>query len=64
MRVVMRRDNTVKEISGKHTVRNILRLLQINPETVLVVKGGQLLTQDVVVEENEEIEIWPVTSGG
>lgn len=60
----MRREQTVKEISGNHTVKNILRMLNINPENVLVMKDKRLLTPDVMVKDNEEIEIWPVTSGG
>lgn len=64
MKVVLRREGTVKEITGNHKVKNILRMLEINPENVLVLKNKQLLTPDVTVKDDEEIEIWPVTSGG
>lgn len=64
MRVVLRQDNSVKEIAGQHSVEKVLRLLSLNPESVLVLRNGQLLTWDVVVAEDEEIEVWPVTSGG
>ncbi|MBO8128811.1 MAG: MoaD/ThiS family protein [Peptococcaceae bacterium] len=64
MRVVIRRDNTVKEIKGRHTVGKVLKMLEINPETVLVIKDGQLVPRDTVVEEDGEIEILPVVSGG
>ncbi len=64
MRVIIRKDNTVREIEGKHTVGNILRLLDINPEAVLVLKDGKPVTRDVVVGGDEEIEILPVMSGG
>lgn len=64
MRIILRRDNSVKEIAGQHSVEKVLHLLGLNPESVLVVRGGQLLTRDVVLKEDEEIEVWPVTSGG
>jgi len=38
--------------------------LQINPETVIVVRGETLLTSDDVVGEEERIEVIPAISGG
>jgi len=64
MRVIIHRDNSVKEIEGRHTVGKILNILEINPEAVLVIKDGQLVTHDTMVGEDEEIEILPVVSGG
>ncbi len=64
MRVVILPERDIKEISGRRRVDKILHHLEINPETVLVIKNGELLTADHLVEENEEIEIWPVMSGG
>ncbi len=46
------------------TVRELLDRLQLNPETVLVVRGTELLTRDARVADEDEIEIRPVVSGG
>ncbi|NLO89207.1 MAG: thiamine biosynthesis protein ThiS [Clostridia bacterium] len=64
MKVIIQRDSTVKEIKGSHTVEKVLKMLNIIPETVVVVKGGSLVTLDTKIEEDEEIEIIHVVSGG
>lgn len=52
------------ELHGHRSVQSILRELDLNPESVLVIKGDTLLTADTVVEEDEEIEVRPAISGG
>jgi len=52
------------EFPGARRVRDILKELNINPESVLVIRGDSLVTGDTVVEENDVIEIRPVMSGG
>ncbi|ACI19018.1 MoaD/ThiS family protein [Dictyoglomus thermophilum] len=64
MRVILRRNNEVKEMEGDLKVSEILKILNINPETVLVVRGEEILTPDKIVKNNEEVEIIPVISGG
>lgn len=64
MRVFLKREGAVREIAGSHTVKEILKRLDINPESVLVIRDKKILTPDVVVKEDEEIEVWPVISGG
>ncbi len=64
MRVIVLPDRTEKELSGPMRVKSILSELRMNPETVLVLKSGALLTPDQKVDHDEEIEIWPVISGG
>ncbi|HBT20838.1 MAG TPA: thiamine biosynthesis protein ThiS [Peptococcaceae bacterium] len=64
MKVIIRRDSTVKEIEGSYTVEKVLKMLNILPETVLVIKDGRLITLDTKIEDDEEIEVIPVVSGG
>lgn len=49
--------------SGK-TVKELLLKLKLNPETVLVVRKGEVLTEDELVKNKDEIEILSVVSGG
>jgi sulfur carrier protein len=51
-------------VAGRRRVRDLLSELGINPETVLVIRGAQLLTHDAQVGEDETIELRPVVSGG
>jgi sulfur carrier protein len=45
-------------------VQELLDRLQLNPETVLVVRGTELLTRDARLADDDEVEIRPVVSGG
>ena len=49
--------------SGK-TVKELLLKLKLNPETVLVVRKEEVLTEDELVKNKDEIEILSVVSGG
>lgn len=64
MKVRIRHQRREVELAGVRTVRELLDRLQLNPETVLVVRGSELLTRDARVSEDDELEIRPVVSGG
>jgi sulfur carrier protein len=64
MKVLIRQQKREVEVAGRRRVRDILTELGINPETVLVIRGTQLLTHDAHVDEDETIELRPVVSGG
>lgn len=64
VRVRIRHQRREVELSGVRTVGEMLERLQLNPETVLVVRGAELLTQDARLSEDDEVEIRPVVSGG
>ncbi len=42
----------------------MLERLDVNPETVLVIAGGTLVTKDVVLPDDADVEVRPVISGG
>jgi len=52
------------EVAGNRRVKDVLRELDILPETVLVIRGDELITADQVVAEADTIELRPVMSGG
>ncbi|HEY8490876.1 MAG TPA: thiamine biosynthesis protein ThiS [Dehalococcoidia bacterium] len=52
------------EFSGNHPVFWVLKQLEINPETVLVIRGNDLLTSDAMVYDQDEIEVRSAISGG
>ena len=42
----------------------LLRRLDINRESVLVIKGDTLVTADALLDDADTVEIRPVISGG
>ena len=64
MKVVLRNPRREVEVSGNRRVKDVLRELDILPETVLVIRGDELVTADQMVAEADTIELRPVMSGG
>ncbi len=64
MKVVLRQPPREVELSGPLSVRAVLRALEVVPESVLVIRGEELLLSDDVVADEDTIELRPVISGG
>nr|WP_267962590.1 MoaD/ThiS family protein [Thermus hydrothermalis] len=52
------------EVRGDRPLKEVLLELGLNPETVVAVRGEDLLTLDQVVGEGETIEVLSAISGG
>ena len=64
MKVLLRHPTRVEEMSGPMPVSKLLRLLDIERESVLVIRGDTLVPEDVMLSDDDEVEIRPVISGG
>ena len=64
MKVKLRNPDRVVEVSGPHTVVDLLEELDIVPEAVLVIRDATLLTRDEKLSDEDELEVRPVLSGG
>ena len=64
MKVLLRNPRREVTVAGNRRVKEILRELDILPETVLVIRGDDLVTADQVVRDEDVIELRPVMSGG
>lgn len=63
MRVTILPDRQVKEVHAQ-TVGDLLKALGLLRDAHLVVRGDDILTSDVRLAECDELEVWPVISGG
>jgi len=52
------------EVPGPVRVRDLVKRLGLNRESVLVIRGDSLVTGDSTLDDGDEIEIRPVISGG
>lgn len=59
------KEQTTKDILLTGTsVNDLLEQLKINPETVLVVRNKEVITEDEILSENDNLQILSVISGG
>jgi sulfur carrier protein len=63
MRVTILPDREVREVEAP-TVGDLLKTLGLHRDAHLVVRGQDILTSDVRLAEADQLEIWPVISGG
>ena len=64
MHVYIEKDNEHKEVVFSGSVDDLLKSLKINPETVLVVKNGEVVTEKEELKDVDKIKILSVVSGG
>ena len=64
MKVTRRNPDEVHELDGPATVSDVLSRLGINPETVLVIHDGELVSKDRELPDDAEVEVRSVISGG
>ena len=64
MKVVLRNPRREVEVTGRRRVKDVLTELKIIPESVLVIRGDELITADQMVGDDDVIELRPVMSGG
>lgn len=64
MRVRLRNPDRVESVPGPLSVGALLARLDIPPHTVLVIHDGQLVTADQQLDDDAEVEVRPVISGG
>jgi sulfur carrier protein ThiS len=64
MRVLLRNPRRELDVDGPITVAALLQRLELNPESVLVIAGDELVARDARLDDSATVEIRPVISGG
>jgi sulfur carrier protein ThiS len=64
MRVHLRPQHRTVDLPGRRTVARMLRELGVLPGTAMVIRGDVLLLDTEMVEDEDEIEVRAVISGG
>ena len=64
MRVVLRNPRRELDVTGPMSVDRLLGRLDLNRESVLVIRGDTLIPGDAVLDDADVVEIRPVISGG
>ena len=64
MKVLLRNPRREVEIAGGRRVKDVLKDLDVVPESVIVIRADTLITSDQFVDDADTIELRPVMSGG
>ena len=62
MKVIYR--NQEWELRGRWRVRDAIEEVGLVAQTVIAVRDGKLLTEDVILEDQDEVKLVAVISGG
>jgi sulfur carrier protein len=64
MRIILRNPRRELDVRGPIRVHALLDRLDVNPESVLVLRGDTLATSDELLDDADVVELRPVISGG
>lgn len=64
MRVLLRNPNRELEFRGPMSVQKLMNRLDLNRESVLLIRDSTLVPADATLADEDTIEIRPVISGG
>jgi sulfur carrier protein len=64
MKVLLRNPRRELEVAAPANVEQLLRRLDVVPESVLVIRNDTLVTRDERLADDDVVEIRPVVSGG
>jgi sulfur carrier protein len=64
VKVHLRNPKRELDVAGPVRVHALLERLELNRESVLVIRGDTLVPGDVLLEDTDVVEIRPVISGG
>lgn len=64
VKVQLRNPTRTLEVAGPISIVALLRRLELNRESVLVIRGATLVPGDAMLADHDEVEIRPVISGG
>lgn len=64
VKVTLRNPRRELAVTAPISVPKLLKKLDLNRESVLVIRNGTLVPGDAVLADGDEVEIRPVISGG
>lgn len=64
MKVLLRNPRRELDVDGPMSVIALLKRLELNRESVLVIRGDTLVPGDALLGDDDMVEIRPVISGG
>ena len=64
MKVLLRNPRREVDVPGPATVDVVLARLEIHRDSVIVIRGDELVPGDTMLADDDRVEVRPVISGG
>ncbi len=64
MKIYLEKENKHLNLNFKGSVKELLEKVNINIETVVVLKNNEIVNEEGLLEEKDDIKILSVISGG
>lgn len=64
MKVLLRNPRREVDVPGPATVNVVLERLDIHRDSVIVIRGDELIAGDTLLADDDRVEVRPVISGG
>lgn len=64
MKVLLRNPRREVDVPGPATVNVVLERLDIHRDSVIVIRGDELIAGDTLLADDDHVEVRPVISGG
>ncbi len=64
MQVHVEREDRELELDFTGTAKELMDEIDVNPEAVIVVRNGEVVTEDAELENEDEVEFVSIVSGG
>lgn len=64
MKVRIEKQDKEVELEFNGSGRDLMQQLDVNPESCIVVRNGEIVTDDVQLENSDTVEFVSVVSGG
>ena len=52
------------EVRREQTIESLLKEMKVNPQTVIVVKNGEVVTEQEILSDGDELKVLSVKLGG
>jgi sulfur carrier protein len=64
VKVLLRNPRREVDVPGPATVNVVLERLEIHRDSVIVIRGDELIAGDTLLADDDRVEVRPVISGG
>jgi len=64
MKVFLEKENKISELKFSGKAQDLLKKLEVNSESVIIVRNGDVISEDALLRDTDSIDILSVVSGG